>query len=582
MRWLKDSTTLRKDSDERFINHREHRGGTKTRRKKSALSVTSVSSVVNPDYKMHSITKVTTHLSHNEALIFERSQPGRAGFSLPSLDVDEIPLDDIVPQQFQREDDLAEMPEVTEVDVIRHFTRISAWNYSIDQGMYPLGSCTMKYNSRLNEKVARIAGFANLHPLASEAEAQGALQVIHELQQHLAEITGLPGISLQPAAGAHGEMTGIMIIRAFIDTRDGKGASAKRRTMLIPDSAHGTNPASAHLSGFTVRTIRSTTEGLTDLDHLRELCSHGDVAGLMLTNPNTLGLFERNIQEICRIVHDAGGLVYMDGANMNALVGVARPGDMGVDVIHLNLHKTFSTPHGGGGPGSGPCCCTKELEPFLPVPRVVVRTRSGSDGVEHATGTKAGDSAAFKLDFDYPQSIGRVKAFLGNYGMMLRALAYILTHGYDGLCEATEAAVLNSRYIAHGLVSDYEKPFDAPPMHEVVFTDKRQARKGVHTLDIAKRLIDYGFHPMTIYFPLIVSGAMLIEPTESVGRQELDQFIEAMRSIAREAIEDPELVLNAPHTTRIGRLDEAAAARKPVLRWRPAQAGTEPRAVARG
>ncbi|MGZ5435179.1 MAG: aminomethyl-transferring glycine dehydrogenase subunit GcvPB [Pyrinomonadaceae bacterium] len=514
------------------------------------------------------ISKVTTHISPNEQLIFERSQPGRAGFSLPPLDVDETPLEEIIPRELQRDDALAGMPEVSEVDVIRHFTRISTWNYSIDLGMYPLGSCTMKYNSRLNEKVARIAGFANLHPLAAEAEAQGALEVIYELQHHLAEITGLPGISLQPAAGAHGEMTGIMIIRAFIDARDGKEKSAQRRTMLIPDSAHGTNPASAHLSGFTVKTIKSTAEGLTDLGHLRELCAHGNVAGLMLTNPNTLGLFERNIREICDIVHDAGGLVYMDGANMNALVGVARPGDMGVDVIHLNLHKTFSTPHGGGGPGSGPCCCTKELEPFLPVPRIVAQTSvcdSGDD--KHRL-----KSVPLRLDFNYPQSIGRVKAFYGNYGMMLRALAYILTHGRDGLREATEAAVLNARYIAHGLVSDYEKPFDGAPMHEVVFTDKRQARKGVHTLDIAKRLIDYGFHPMTIYFPLIVSGAMLIEPTESVGHQELDQFIEAMRSIAREALEDPELVLNAPHSTRIGRLDEAAAARKPVLRWKPASA----------
>jgi glycine dehydrogenase subunit 2 len=321
--------------------------------------------------------------------------------------------------------------------------------------------------------------------------------------------------------------------------------------MLIPDSAHGTNPASAHLSGFTVKTVRSTSEGQTDLDALRELCAAGDVAGLMLTNPNTVGLFEKNIREICRIVHDAGGLVYMDGANMNALVGWARPGDMGVDVIHLNLHKTFSTPHGGGGPGSGPCCCTKELEPYLPVPRVV----------------RVGD--AFKLDFDAPRSIGRVKAFYGNFGMHLRALAYILTHGRDGLREATEAAVLNARVIAEGLMSDYDRPFSDPPMHEVVFTDKRQGRKGVNTLDIAKRLIDYGFHPMTIYFPLIVQGAMLIEPTESVGRQEIQQFIEAMRAISREAETDPDLVRNAPHTTRIGRLDEAAAARKPVLRWKP-------------
>ncbi|HEV7844159.1 MAG TPA: aminomethyl-transferring glycine dehydrogenase subunit GcvPB [Pyrinomonadaceae bacterium] len=498
------------------------------------------------------ITKVTSHISQNEALIFERSQTGRIGYRLPPLDVDETPLDEIIPQNFQREDDLEGVPEVSEVDVVRHFTRISTWNYSIDLGMYPLGSCTMKYNSRLNEKVARIAGFANLHPLAAEEDAQGALQLIYELQESLSEITGLAGVSLQPAAGAHGEMTGVMIIRAFIDARDGAGASAKRRTMLIPDSAHGTNPASANLAGFSVKTIRSTSEGFTDLEHLRELCAHGDVAGLMLTNPNTLGLFEKNIQEICRIVHDAGGLVYMDGANMNALVGVARPGDMGVDVIHLNLHKTFSTPHGGGGPGCGPCCCTKELEPFLPVPRVV----------------KDGD--AYRLDFNRPQSIGRVKAFHGNFGMMVRALAYIQTHGYDGLREATEAAVLNARYIAHQLTSDYDKPYEAAPMHEVVFTDKRQSRKGVHTLDIAKRLIDYGFHPMTIYFPLIVQGAMLIEPTESVGHAELDQFIEAMRSIAREAIEDPETVLNAPHSTRIGRLDEAAAARKPVLRWKPA------------
>ena len=500
------------------------------------------------------ITKVTSHPSHNEQLIFDRSQHGRIGYSLPSLDVDDTPIDQIIPAQFQRDDDLEGLPEVSEVDVVRHFTRMSTWNYSIDLGLYPLGSCTMKYNSRLNEKVARIQGFANLHPLASEEDAQGALQLIYELQNDLSEITGLPGVSLQPAAGAHGEMTGVMLIRAFIDKRDGDGASARRRTMLIPDSAHGTNPASANLSGFVVKTIRSTSVGFTDLDHLRELCGHGDVAGLMLTNPNTLGLFEKNIVEICRIVHDAGGLVYMDGANMNALVGVARPGDMGVDVIHLNLHKTFSTPHGGGGPGCGPCCCTAELEPFLPIPRIIK------------------DGAHFRMDGNYPHSIGRVKAFSGNFGMMVRALAYIQTHGYDGLREATEAAVINARYLAHGLSADYDKPFDAPPMHEVVFTDKLQSRKGVHTLDIAKRLIDYGFHPMTIYFPLIVQGAMLIEPTESVGRQELDQFIEAMHAISLEATEDPELVLNAPHTTRIGRLDEATAARKPVLRWRPKEA----------
>src|SRR6476469_4196151 len=496
------------------------------------------------------ITKATTHISPNEQLIFERSQAGRIGYRLPALDVEESPVDSLIPKEFQRDDDLEGMPEVSEVDVVRHFIRMSTWNYSIDIGMYPLGSCTMKYNARLNERVARIAGFANLHPLADEADIQGALQVIYELQECLAEITGLPGVSLQPAAGAHGEMTGIMIIRAFLDARDGAAGSA-RRTMLIPDSAHGTNPASAHLSGFSVKTIRSTALGLTDLDHLRELCAHGDVAGLMLTNPNTLGLFERNIKEICDIVHKAGGLVYMDGANMNALVGIARPGDMGVDVIHLNLHKTFSTPHGGGGPGCGPCLCTAELAEFLPVPRIVK------------------DGEKFRLDYDAPESIGRVKAFFGNFGMMVRALSYIYTHGAEGLKEATEAAVLNARYLDHRLQDTYDKPFASDCMHEVIFSQKNQAKTDVHTLDIAKRLIDYGFHPMTVYFPLVVDGAMLIEPTESVGRADLDAFAQAMLDIDAEARENPELVIAAPHSTRIGRLDEAAAARKPVLRWKP-------------
>ncbi|HQZ82133.1 MAG TPA: aminomethyl-transferring glycine dehydrogenase subunit GcvPB, partial [Pyrinomonadaceae bacterium] len=437
------------------------------------------------------------------------------------------------------------------VDVVRHFTRISTWNYSIDLGLYPLGSCTMKYNSRLNEKVARIPGFAGLHPLAPEEESQGALELIYRLQEALAEITGLAGVSLQPAAGAQGEMTGVMLIRAFLDERDGE-ASKDRRVMLIPDSAHGTNPASAAMAGFTVKTIRSTADGITDMDHLRELCAEGGIAGVMFTNPNTVGIFERNIKEICDTVHGAGGLVYMDGANMNALVGVARPGDMGVDVIHLNLHKTFSTPHGGGGPGCGPCCCTAELAKYLPVPRI-----------------EKSESGEFFLNSDYPDSIGRVKAFYGNFGMMVRALSYIYTHGNDGLKEATEAAVLNARYLGHKLEGTFAKPFPSDGMHEAIFSHKNQAKNGVVTLDIAKRLIDYGFHPMTIYFPLVVEGAMLIEPTESVGRADLDAFAEAMIDIDREAREDPELVKNAPHTTRIGRLDEAAAARKPVLRWRP-------------
>ncbi len=495
-----------------------------------------------------SIKKVTQHPTQNEGLIFERSQTGRVGYSLPKLDVPVT--DDIVPAELRRTDGLEGVPEVSEVDVIRHFTRISTWNYSIDLGMYPLGSCTMKYNSRLNEKVARIDGFAGLHPLAPEEETQGALELMYRLQEDLAEITGLPGVSLQPAAGAQGEMTGVMLIRAFLDKRDGEAAK-DRRTMLIPESAHGTNPASAALAGFSVKAIRATADGLTDMDHLRELCAEGGVAGVMFTNPNTVGIFEKNIREICDIVHGAGGLVYMDGANMNALVGVARPGDMGVDVIHLNLHKTFSTPHGGGGPGCGPCCCSADLMPHLPVPRV----------------EKSGDR--FHLNYDYPDSIGRVKAFYGNFGMMVRALSYIYTHGRDGLVEATETAVLNARYVAKKLAGVYDEPYSQDCMHEAIFSHKHQAAKGVVTLDIAKRLIDYGFHPPTVYFPLVVEGAMLIEPTESVGRADLDAFVDAMISIDREASEDPDLVRNAPHSTRIGRLDEAAAARKPVLRWRP-------------
>ncbi len=495
-----------------------------------------------------SIKKVTQHPTQNEGLIFERSQTGRVGYRLPKLDVPETA--DVIPAELRRDDDLAGVPEVSEVDVVRHFTRISTWNYSIDLGMYPLGSCTMKYNSRLNEKTARIPGFANLHPLAPEEESQGALELIYKLQEDLAEITGLPGVSLQPAAGAQGEMTGVMLIRAFLDKRDGE-ASKDRRVMLIPESAHGTNPASAALAGFTVKAIRANADGLTDMDHLQELCDQGGVAGVMFTNPNTVGIFEKNIKEICQIIHTAGGLVYMDGANMNALVGVARPGDMGVDVIHLNLHKTFSTPHGGGGPGCGPCCCTAELSEFLPTPRV----------------EKSGEK--YKLNYDLPNTIGRVKAFLGNFGMMVRALSYIYTHGAEGLREATEAAVLNARYVSKELEDTFHKPYESDCMHEAIFSHKNQTRTGVHTLDIAKRLIDYGFHPPTVYFPLVVEGAMLIEPTESVGRADLDAFIEAMKDIDREARENPQIVLDAPHSTRIGRLDEATAARKPVLRWKP-------------
>ncbi|MGE0102313.1 MAG: aminomethyl-transferring glycine dehydrogenase subunit GcvPB [Blastocatellales bacterium] len=495
------------------------------------------------------IKKASNHINQNEGTIFERSRPGRVGYKLPELDVEAAPVESLIGKDLLRRDDLTGLPEVSEVDVIRHFTRLSTWNYAVDLGMYPLGSCTMKYNPKINERVSRFDGFASSHPYTPDELSQGNLRLMQQLEQTLGEITGLPAVSLQPAAGAQGEMSGLMVIRKCLESRGNA-----RRIVLVPDSAHGTNPASAAICGYEVRTIKSSENGSVDLDNLREAVND-DVAALMLTNPSTLGMFEEHIEEVCRILHAAGGLVYMDGANMNALVGVTRPGDMGVDVIHLNLHKTFSTPHGGGGPGAGPICVTRELEPFLPFPRVV----------ETGNGT-------LRLDFDRPHSIGRVRAFHGNYSVLIRALCYILTLGPDGLREATETAVLNANYIAHHLKNHYEIAFHGLPLHEVIFNDKLQQKHGVHTLDIAKRLIDYGFHPMTIYFPLIVHGAIMIEPTESEGREELDLFIDAMRSIAREAEENPDLVKNAPHNTRIGRLDEAAAARKPVLRWKPASA----------
>ena len=501
------------------------------------------------------IRKASAHVNQNEGAIFERSRPGKVGYKLSALDVEAVRIEEVIDPKLLRDDDLAGLPEVSEVDVVRHFTRISTWNYAVDYGMYPLGSCTMKYNPKLNERVSRFDGFAAAHPYTPDEFAQGNLELLKELQDALAEITGLPAVSLQPAAGAQGEMSGLMVIRKCLESRGNA-----RKKVLIPDSAHGTNPASAAICGYQVRTIKSNAQGAIDLKALRAAADE-DVAALMLTNPSTLGLFEENIEEVCRILHDAGGFVYMDGANMNALVGVTRPGDMGADVIHLNLHKTFSTPHGGGGPGAGPIAVTQELEPFLPFPRVV----------QHRDGDGA---VTLKLDYDRPQSIGRVRAFHGNFSVLVRALCYILTLGPDGLRETTETAVLNANYIAHHLKEQYEVAVEGKAMHEVIFNDKRQQKYGVHTLDIAKRLIDYGFHPMTIYFPLVVPGAMMIEPTESEGRDELDLFIDAMRSIAREAAENPDLVKNAPHSTRIGRLDEAAAARKPVLRWKPAKAAS--------
>ena len=491
------------------------------------------------------IKKVTPHLSQNEALIFERSSPGKRAYQLPELDVPPVDAAEALGAGNVRRE-IEGFPEVSEVETIRHFTRLSTWNYAIDYGMYPLGSCTMKYNPRINELVARTEGLAWAHPYQPEALAQGCMEVMARLEAALAEITGMDAVTLQPAAGAHGELTGILLIRALLEKRGNP-----RKKILIPDSAHGTNPATATIAGYAVENIKSSETGGVDLAALEQLVDR-DVAALMVTNPNTLGVFENNIVAVAEILHRKGAMLYMDGANMNALVGIARPGDFGVDVMHLNLHKTFSTPHGGGGPGAGPVAVKKILEPFLPTPRL---KRSGK-----------------KWAFDYkrPRTIGRVKAFYGNFGVLVRALAYILAHGGPGLRNATVDAVLNAVYIRKALEPYFDLPYSSPNMHEVVFSDDRQAKAGVRTGDIAKRLIDYGFHPYTVSFPLIVHGALMIEPTETEGKLELDQFIDAMMSIAKEVETDPQLVKNAPYSTRTSRVDETTAARKPVLRWKPA------------
>jgi glycine dehydrogenase subunit 2 len=488
--------------------------------------------------------KATRHLSQNEGLIFEKSSAGKAAWKLPPLDVPEVDTARLLGTAERKE--LANLPEVSEIEIIRHFTRLSTWNYAIDLGMYPLGSCTMKYNPRVNEVVTRLEGLANGHPYQPERISQGALRVMKLLSECLIEITGMDAITLQPAAGAHGELTGLLLVRAYLESKGNP-----RKKILIPDSAHGTNPATAATVGYAVENLKSNSAGMVDVAALASQMNE-DIAALMLTNPNTLGVFEQEIHKIADILHGQGGLVYMDGANMNALVGKARPGDFGVDLLHLNLHKTFSTPHGGGGPGSGPVAVRQALEPFLPKPVLVAK----------ADGTLG-------FDYDRPQSIGRVRAFYGNFGMFTRALAYILANGPDGLRQTTEDAVLNANYIRKGLEGAYDLPYKTPSMHEVVFSDRLQAEKGVRTMDIAKRLIDYGFHPYTTAFPLIVPGALMIEPTESEPKEELDLFIEAMRSIAAEVEEDPKTVVDAPHSTRVSRLDEVTAARKPVLRWKP-------------
>ena len=478
-----------------------------------------------------------------EPLLFELSREDRSGVSLPPPAKKRCEI----PVSLCRSSP-ARLPELSEPEAVRHFTRLSQWNYCIDTNFYPLGSCTMKHNPRVNEEVARYTGFAHVHPYQPESTVQGCLQLMYELERYLAEISGMEAVTLQPAAGAHGELTGILMIRAYLQSQGNP-----RKKILIPDSAHGTNPASSSMGGYEVVQIRTGKEGRLSASVVSQVMSASggeDVAALMLTNPSTLGLFETEICEIAEIVHAKGGLVYGDGANMNALMGKARPGDMGIDVLQFNLHKTFTTPHGGGGPGSGPVAVRKILEPFLPTPRIVEREKE-----------------QYAFDFNRPQSIGRIKGFYGNFGMLVRAYTYIREMGPDGLRRATELAVLNANYIRSKLDSSYHLPFDHGTMHEVVFSDKKQKETGVTTMDIAKRLIDYGFHPPTIYFPLVVFGALMIEPTETETKETLDEFCDAMMAIAKEAQENPDMLKKAPHTTRLRRLDEAKAARELKLRY---------------
>ncbi|MCA1320559.1 aminomethyl-transferring glycine dehydrogenase subunit GcvPB [Bacillus tianshenii] len=480
----------------------------------------------------------------NQPLIFELSREGRIGYSLPENDVPEVDLNELFPKEFIREE-APELPEVSELDIMRHYTALSNRNHGVDSGFYPLGSCTMKYNPKINENVARFPGFSHIHPLQDESTVQGALELMHDLQEHLIEITGMDEVTLQPAAGAHGEWTGLMMIRAYHEANN----DTKRTKVIVPDSAHGTNPASATVAGLETITVKSNEDGLVDLEDLRRVVGE-DTAALMLTNPNTLGLFEENILEMAHIVHEAGGKLYYDGANLNAVLSKARPGDMGFDVVHLNLHKTFTGPHGGGGPGSGPVGVKADLIPYLPKP-LVVKKEDGS----------------FGFDYDRPDSIGRVKPFYGNFGINVRAYTYIRSMGPDGLKAVTEYAVLNANYMMRRLAEHFDLPFDRHCKHEFVLSGKRQKKLGVRTLDIAKRLLDFGYHPPTIYFPLNVEECIMIEPTETESKETLDSFIDAMIQIAREAEENPEVVQEAPHTTVIKRLDETLAARKPVLRY---------------
>lgn len=474
-------------------------------------------------------------LVHDEGTLFDLHHPDKSAVKLSPLEVPKA-----TPKMALREFPIG-IPQVSEIDVVRHFTRLSNMNYNIDAGLYPLGSCTMKYNPKLNDEIAFLDGFKNIHPYQPESLSHGAIQIMGMLQEFLAELTGLPAVSLQPAAGAHGEFTGIKVIREYL--KDHGGA---RKKMLIPDTAHGTNPATSALCQYEVVRVPNGPNGYIEVDDIRRLMNE-DTAGIMITNPNTLGLFEKNIVEICHIVHAKGGFVYCDGANFNAVMGWSRPGDLGIDVMHLNLHKTFSTPHGGGGPGAGPIAVRESLRPYLPIPRI----------------TRKNDT--FALSQDAPKSIGRVRMAYGNFLVLLRATTYILTMGRDGLKEASSIAVLNANYILSKLRKTFHLPYGETCMHECVFSDKYQNEFGVKTMEMAKRLMDYGFHPPTVYFPLVVHGSIMIEPTETEPRHELDRFISAMKSIAEEAKSNPEIVRNAPHTVFIRRVDELEAAKRPVL-----------------
>lgn len=479
----------------------------------------------------------------NQPLIFEITKEGRIGYSLPELDVPELDVSDLLPEGFIRKE-AAELPEVSELDIMRHYTALSNRNHGVDTGFYPLGSCTMKYNPKINESVARFPGFANIHPLQDESTVQGAMEIMYDLQEHLVEITGMDEVTLQPAAGAHGEWTALMMIRAFHEAN----GDFHRTKVLVPDSAHGTNPASATVAGFETVTVKSNEHGLVDLEDLKRVVGP-DTAALMLTNPNTLGLFEEDILEMAEIVHAVGGKLYYDGANLNAVMSKARPGDMGFDAVHLNLHKTFTGPHGGGGPGSGPVGVKADLAPFLPKPVLVKK-----DDV-------------YTFDYNIPQTIGRVKPFYGNFGIYLRAYTYIRSMGPDGLKAVTEYAVLNANYMMRRLEPYFDLPYNRHCKHEFVLSGRRQKKLGVRTLDMAKRLLDFGYHPPTIYFPLNVEEGMMIEPTETESKETLDAFCDALIQIAKEVEENPEIVQNAPHTTVINRLDETKAARQPVLRY---------------